>query len=92
LSASAPDGPRVVALPDTADSRNMIEWTASNMLPGETDATRAAWMMGVLVLRLRQQYRRAHLSQLVHTAYSVVHAAEQLRELNKKRDTHATAH
>jgi hypothetical protein len=77
--------PRLTPLQDTADGRTMIEWTASNMLPGDTDATRAAWLMGVLVLRLRQQYRRAHLSQLVSTAYSIVHAAEQVRELDRKR-------
>ena len=72
----APDVP----IANAKHSRELIAWTREQLLPGETEATRVAWAIGLLVL-LRQRCRRAHISQQVPIAYHLVVAAEQMRTL-----------
>jgi hypothetical protein len=68
---------------DGKPSMGLVRWALDNWAEGDSDALRMCHAHGVLILHLRQQYRRAHLSQLVSTAYSVIATAERLRALEK---------
>lgn len=68
---------------EPGENDELVRWATHEMRDGMSDAGRAAWMCGYLVLKLRKRCPRAPLKVIVRTAVSVIDAGERLRDLHR---------
>ena len=70
---------------EPSESEDLVYWAAHELWDGMSDAGRAAWMTGYLILKLRKRAPRAPLKTIVSTAVRCIDAAERLRDLHRER-------
>jgi hypothetical protein len=73
---------------EPGENDDLVRWAHGELWDGMSDAGRAAWMTGYLILKLRRRARRAKLETIVRCAVSVIDAAERLRDLHRERAGH----